>query len=164
VGTFYFHDTPLEGADRALLLPLEGPFPPLDPILADIPARTEGELYADRELTSPVPARDVLSAYGEGAAVVILGDGGAARGRYDLLRLLDTVAFLKGLRAYSSRVVWLNPMPLASWAKTSAAEIARHLPMFPMDRAGMHRAVNVLRGQPQTVEKPLPAGLAYRGA
>jgi len=30
--------------------------------------------------------------------------------------------------------------------------------MFSMDRDGMHRAVNVLRGQPFPVEKPLTAG------
>ena len=90
--------------------------------------------------------------------MVILSDGGAARGRYDLLRLLDTVAFLKGAQEWSYRLVWLNPLPPTAWTGSTAAEIARHIPMFPMDRDGMYRAVNVLRGQPFPVEKPLTAG------
>jgi len=66
---------------------------------------------SDPELMSPISMRDVVSEHGRGAAVVILGDGGAARGRYDVLRLLDTVAFLKGAKQWSDRLVWLNPLP-----------------------------------------------------
>jgi uncharacterized protein len=159
VGVFYFHDTPLEGADPGVLTPLEGQlFPSLDPVLAEIPALTQGTLMNDTELMSPTSAREVISEYGHGAAVVILSDGGAARGRYDLLRLLDTVAFLKGAKRWSSRLVWLNPLPSTAWTGSTAAELARHVPMFSMDRDGMYRAVNVLRGQPFSVEKPLTAG------
>jgi uncharacterized protein with von Willebrand factor type A (vWA) domain len=162
VARFYFHDTPLEGADTTLLDSLQGQlFPRLDPVLAEVPALLEGELFDEPELVAPRPARAALAEHAPGAAVVIVSDGGAARGRYDLLRLLDTVAFLKGLRAFTSRIVWLNPLPAAAWTGSTAAQLARHLPMFPMDRDGMHRAVNVLRGQPFPVEKPLPAA---RGA
>ena len=158
VGVFYFHDTPLEGADSSVLDPLQGElFPSLDPVLADVPALTQGTLMSDTDLMSPTSARDVVSEHGRGAAVMILSDGGAARGRYDLLRLLDTVAFLKG-RRMSDRLVWLNPLPPTAWTASTAAEIARHVPMFSMDRDGCARAVNVLRGQPFTVERPLTAG------
>jgi uncharacterized protein with von Willebrand factor type A (vWA) domain len=159
VGVFYFHDTPLEGADSSVLEPLQGQlFPSLDPVLAEVPALTQGTLMSDTDLVSPESARDVVSEHGRGAAVVILSDGGAARGRYDLLRLLDTVAFLKGAKEWSHHLVWLNPLPPTAWTGSTAAEIARHVPMFPMDRDGMYRAVNVLRGQPFPVEKPLTAG------
>ena len=159
VGVFYFHDTPLEGADSSVLDPLQGElFPSLDPVLADVPALTQGTLMSDTDLMSPTSARDVVSEHGRGAAVMILSDGGAARGRYDLLRLLDTVAFLKGAKEWSDRLVWLNPLPPTAWTASTAAEIARHVPMFSMDRDGMYRAVNVLRGQPFTVERPLTAG------
>jgi uncharacterized protein len=158
VGLFYFHDTPLEGTDTSVLQPLEGQlFPSLDPVLAEVPALVHGELFEDRELLSCRPARTVLSAHAEDAAVVVISDAGAARGRYDLLRLLDTVAFLKGLKTFTNRIVWLNPLPAAAWAGSTAGQLARHVPMFPMDRDGMHRAVNVLRGQPFPLEKPLPA-------
>ena len=159
VGVFYFHDTPLEGADSSVLDLLQGElFPSLDPVLADVPPLIQGTLMSDLELMTPTSARDVVSDHGRGAAVVILSDGGAARGRYDLLRLLDTVAFLKGAKEWSYRLVWLNPLPPTAWTGSTAAEIARHVPMFPMDRDGMYRAVNVLRGHPFPVEKPLTAG------
>ena len=159
VDLFYFHDTPLEGADSSVLEPLRGQlFPSLDPVLAEVPTLTQGTLMSDPELMSPISMRDVVSEHGRGAAVVILGDGGAARGRYDVLRLLDTVAFLKGAKQWSDRLVWLNPLPPAAWPGSTAAEIARHVPMFPMDRDGMYRAVNVLRGQPFALEKPLTVG------
>jgi uncharacterized protein with von Willebrand factor type A (vWA) domain len=159
VGIFYFHDTPVEGADPSILKPLEGQlFPSLDPVLAEIPALTRGTLMNDTELMSPTSADEVISEYGREAAVVILSDAGAARGRFDLLRLLDTVAFLKGAKRWSSRLAWLNPLPSTAWTGSTAAELARHVPMFSMDRDGMYRAVNVLRGQPFSVEKPLTAG------
>ncbi len=165
VGLYYFHDAPLEGTDPALLERLSGTlFPSLDPVLAEVPVLGRGELFEDQELLSPQPIAAVLASHAEGAAVVILSDGGAARGRYDLLRLLDTVAFLKGLRAFTSRIVWLNPLPAAAWKGTTAAQLARHLPMFSMERDGMHRAVNVLRGQPFPVEKALPAAVPLTAA
>jgi uncharacterized protein with von Willebrand factor type A (vWA) domain len=159
VGLFYFHDVPVEGADPSVLDQLEGQlFPSLDPVLPEIPPLTDGTLMSDSELMSPISADDVVAEYGRGAAVVIVSDGGAARGRYDLLRLLDTVASLKGVQAWSSRVVWLNPLPREVWKGTTAGQIARHVPMFFMDRVGMHGAVNVLRGHPMRLERPLSLG------
>jgi uncharacterized protein len=156
VGLFYFHDTPLEGTDSSLLQGLEDQlFPSLDPVLAEVPALVRGDLFDDRELLQCRSASEVLAAHA-GAAVVVISDAGAARSRYDLLRLLDSVAFLKGLKGITNRIVWLNPLPAAAWSGSTAAQLARHVPMFSMDRDGMHRAVNVLRGQPFTVERPLP--------
>lgn len=156
VGTFYFHDTPFEGADLHALDALERQlFPSLDPILNTVEPLTAGELYTDPELFDPQPAELVFKDWSEEPAVVVISDAGAARGRFDPVRLLDTVASLKGLMTVSSRVVWLNPSPSRSWARSTAGQIARHIPMFAMDRDGMHRAVNVLRGQPIAVERPL---------
>jgi uncharacterized protein with von Willebrand factor type A (vWA) domain len=158
VGMFYFHDTPLEGTDPSLLQPLgDQLFPSLDPILSEIPPLTEGTLMRDTALMSPVPADEVIARHGRGAAVVVISDAGAARGRYDLLRLLDTVAFLKGTKQWSRSLVWLNPLPNTAWSPSTAGELARHVPMFPMNQAGFYRAVNVLRGQPFDVERPLTA-------
>ena len=86
---------------------------------------------------------------------MLLSDAGAARGHYDLLRLLDTVAFFKAVRAYSTQYVWLNPLPRRYWLRSTAAQIARHIPMFPMDRTGMYHAVNVLRGHTYRIERPI---------
>lgn len=156
VGCFYFHDVPAEGTNPAVLAPLaKDLYPALDAVLPQIPPLAEGYVYEDRDLLLPQPLTDVLRTHAAGAAVVLISDAGAARGRYDTPRLLDTVAFLKALRAYSPRCVWLNPLPRRYWSNATAAQIARHVPMFPLDRPGMDRAVNVLRGKPHPLERPL---------
>ncbi|GIJ43618.1 hypothetical protein Val02_05040 [Virgisporangium aliadipatigenens] len=156
VGVFYFHDTPLEGTDPSLLSPLSGElFPRLDAVLPDVPPLVDGILMQDEDLSVPIDAAEVFADYEERGALVVLSDGGAARGGYDPLRLLDTVAFLKGTRRWTNRTVWLNPLSPDAWTGSTAAETARHVPMFPMDRTGMYRAVDVLRGQPATIERPL---------
>jgi uncharacterized protein len=155
---YYFHDVPAEGADESVLAPLaDSLFPTLDAVLPHVQPLVEGYLYDDPELLSLQPLGDILRKEAAGANVVLLSDAGAARGRYDLLRLLDTVAFLKALRTYTDHYVWLNPLPRRYWETpaTTAAQIARHVPMFPLDREGLYRAVNVLRGQPYMIERPL---------
>lgn len=158
VGIYYYHDVPAEGADETPLALLDNQlFPNLDPVLAQIKPLEAGYLYADSEMFSPQPLQKVLQSYANGTNVVLISDAGAARGRYDILRLLDTIAFLKALRTYTSRFVWLNPLPRAYWVnnQNTATQIARHIPMFPMDNDGLSHAVNTLRGQPYTLERPL---------
>ena len=153
---YYFHDTPVEGAHKAVLAPLSAQlYPALDAVLPEIAPSTAGFLFDSAELLAPQPVSAVLDAYAEGAAVVLISDAGAARRQYDIYRLLDTVAFLKALKTYTAKYVWLNPLPRERWQKSTAAQIARHVPMFALDRAGMYQAVNLLRGQPCIVEKPL---------
>ena len=162
VTIFYFHNVPAEGADENILAPLSDQlFPTMDTVLSDIEPLTIGNVYKDAELLEAEPLAQVLKMYAEHAAVVLLSDAGAARKQYNALRLLDTVAFLKALRIYTSTVIWLNPLPAREGnpndylANTTAAQIARHIPMFPLNRWGLHQAVNVLRGQVYSVESPL---------
>ena len=95
------------------------------------------------------------AALAPGTAALIIGDAGAARGRADIGRVLDSLAFVKALRRRAASVVWLNPVPRPLWADTVAARIARHVPMFVLDRAGIHLAVNALRGHFVNLERPL---------
>jgi uncharacterized protein with von Willebrand factor type A (vWA) domain len=162
VTLFYFHNVPAEGANETVLEPLSDQlFPTMDTILAKIEPLMTGNVYKDTELLETYPLTKVLKMYAEHAAVVLLSDGGAARKQYNTLRLLDTVAFLKALRTYTTTIVWLNPLPPREGnpndylAQTTAAQIARHVPMFPLNRRGLHQAVNVLRGQVYSVESPL---------
>lgn len=153
---YYFRNVPAEGADEQVLEPLTGQlFPSLDPILAKIQVLTEGYLYTDPNLLSPEPLADVLQSHAVGAAVVLISDAGAAHNRYRISRLLDTIAFMKALHTYTSHYVWLNPLPKRYWLNSTAAQIARHVPMFALDRDGIQRAVNVLRGHQHIIEKPL---------
>ncbi|MER8512115.1 VWA domain-containing protein [Mesorhizobium sp. M1060] len=154
---FFFHDTPLEGSDLAVLDRLDPRSSSnLDSVLGEIPALTHGILFRDPDLIDIHPAEVLLKESSVDTAVVVISDAGAARGRFDPVRLLDTVASLKGFRAVTRRVVWLNPLPESEWTGSTARQIARHVPMFAMDRGGMHRAINVLRGQPVLLERPLP--------
>jgi hypothetical protein len=153
---YYFHDAPAEGADKSTLTPVvDQLFPTLDAVLPQIVPLATGYVYEDPDLLSPVPLADVLEEHAAGAAVVLISDAGAAHGRYDIVRLLNTVAFLKALRACTAQYVWLNPLPRNRWKNNTATQIARHAPMFPLDREGIYRAVNVLRGQPYLIERPI---------
>jgi uncharacterized protein with von Willebrand factor type A (vWA) domain len=104
---------------------------------------------------SPHPVADVLDDREGGDAVVVISDAGAARGSYDVRRLLETVAFLKAMRARTTHYAWLNPMPRERWSGSTAAQVARHVPMFPLDARGMRSVVDALRGKVPALERPL---------
>lgn len=154
-GHFYFHDTPAEGSLIPPGFTLDGLYPRLDALLAEIAPLATGYLYEDEGLTRPRRIADIYETCAAGANVVIISDGGAARHSYDFQRLLDTVASLKYLRTFSRRIVWLNPLPEAAWARTTAEQIARHVPMFPLDAESLGRAVAALKAEHFELERGL---------
>lgn len=156
VACFYYHNLPVEGTNEGILETIaDSFFPRMDSILTQITPASDGYVSADPELLSSLPLEDVLRTYATDSTVVILSDAGATRGSYNTVRLLDTVAFLKAIHTYTPYYVWLNPLPERYWKKSTAEQIARHVPMFPLDRVGMYRAVNALLGRPATLERPL---------
>jgi uncharacterized protein len=155
---YYFHNLPAEGADDEVLESLSGQFfPILDPILRKIKPLSDGCIYTDRDLLEPILLKDVLEKYARDSSVVIISDAGCARNGYRVSRLLDTIAFMKAIRTYTPHYVWLNPLADRYWLNinNTARQIARHIPMFPLDREGMERSVSVLRGQEYTIEKSI---------
>ncbi|AFZ15530.1 hypothetical protein Cri9333_4755 (plasmid) [Crinalium epipsammum PCC 9333] len=155
---YYFHNVPAEGANEQVLDSLNNKlFPVLDSILPQITPLTKDYLYKDAKLLTPVALEEVLQKYATDAFVVVISDAGAGRNHYNVPRLLNTISFFKALRAYNLSYVWLNPLPKSYWKNknNTAAQIARHVPMFPLDRDGIHQAVNVLRGHQFIIEKPL---------
>ena len=156
IATYHFHDVPGRSTDQALLATLPDPFSPaLDPVLDQVSPLSTGRLYRDADLTEPRPLAEALDEVSPGTAVAVFSDGGATRGGLDTGRLLDTVAFLLALRRRGALVAWLNPLSPARWTGTTAGQTARHVPMFPLTRDGMYRAVDVLRGRPLWTERPL---------
>ncbi|MGC4807447.1 hypothetical protein [Micromonospora sp. DT233] len=152
----YFHDVPGYSLDRGVLATLADPFrPDLDPVLSQIRPLTEGWLYTDPELTDGRAVDAALAELTPAVGVAVISDAGAARGRLDTVRLLDTIALLKALYRHAGAVVWLNPAPPARWPRSTAAQIARHVPMLPLTRSGLYQAVGVLRGHPVPTERPL---------
>jgi len=155
---YYFHNLPVEGADEEILEPLNDQlFPVLDSILTQINPLTTGFLYQDSDLLIPQVLEEVLQKYAMNASVAIISDAGAISKTYNVPRLLDTISFFKALRAYTSSYVWLNPLPKSYWKNknNTASQIARHVPMFPLEKEGIQQAVKVLRGQKYNIEKPL---------
>jgi uncharacterized protein with von Willebrand factor type A (vWA) domain len=79
--------------------------------------------------------------------VMIFSDAGAARGGFNYERVEQTKFFLDRIKQRTRFVSWLNPMPQSRWAGTTAAEIARIMPMFELSRQGLDAAIDVLRGR-----------------
>jgi uncharacterized protein len=156
VAIYYFHNVPVEGADDRVLEPLVGQlFPALDPILRQIKPLKDGYVYTDSDLLSPKSFSEVLESNAVGASVVILSDAGAARRHYRVSRLLDSIASMKAIHAYSPNYVWLNPLTQDRWQNNTAGQIARHIPMFSLEREGIEQAVSVLRGHSRTIEESI---------
>lgn len=104
-------------------------------------------LYRHLALLNAQPISEVLEEIGERAVVLIVSDGGAARGNFDQDRVESTKLWIEQLQQSVRYCAWLNPMPNDWWQHTTAGEIARLLPMFEMSRQGMNAAISVLRGR-----------------
>jgi uncharacterized protein len=152
----YFHDLPGGNADRSALDQVADPFrPDLDPVLPLVPPMDDGRVYSDSDLTAPRSLADILAHLTAGTSVLIISDAGAARRKFDIVRLLDTVAMLKAVMASGAALTWLNPVPKELWRRSTAGQVARYVPMYPFTRQGLYQAVDVLRGRPGQVEHPL---------
>lgn len=81
------------------------------------------------------------------AGILLISDGGAAYGRWNPRRLELTEQFLKQMLRKVRHIAWLNPMPQERWVGTTAEAIAKQLPMFEFNRAGLEHAIGILRGQ-----------------
>ncbi|NES21481.1 MAG: hypothetical protein F6K41_21760 [Symploca sp. SIO3E6] len=104
-------------------------------------------LYRHPALLDAQPITEVLAEIGERAVVLIISDGGAARGNFDQERVESTKVWIEQLQQSVRYCAWLNPMPNECWQDTTAGEIACLLPMFEMNRQGMNAAISVLRGR-----------------
>jgi uncharacterized protein with von Willebrand factor type A (vWA) domain len=103
--------------------------------------------YADPHLTVRIPAREVLASCDGETSVLIVSDGGAARGVRSLPRMQATARFLAELKAHTTLLAWLNPLPAARWPGSTAQYIGGMVEMFAMDPDGLAGAIDVLRGQ-----------------
>jgi hypothetical protein len=127
-------------------------------VLHRITPLAAGLCYDDPALTRPRPLPDVLGQVTAATGVLVMSDGGAARGKLDMARLLDTVGLLKAVgtaESGSSGVAWLNPVSPRKWRRTTAAAVARHVPMYTFTREGLDLAVDALRGRPAALARPL---------
>jgi uncharacterized protein len=155
VDAAYFHDLPGSMEDKAALEQMDDPFrPDLDEVLGLIGPLRGGRVYDDPGLTAPRSLDAILAGVTPATAILVISDAGAARRQFDIVRLLDTVALVKALRA-GGGVAWLNPTPPDWWPRTTAGQLARYVPMFEFSRRGLGQAVDALRGRPVPVERPV---------
>jgi uncharacterized protein with von Willebrand factor type A (vWA) domain len=90
-------------------------------------------LFVQRNLSQPVKFADALRLSNPAVTyAVIISDAGAARGTKDAERVKTrtdyTRLFLKELQRYTSKIIWLNPMPMHRWEGTAAHHIAHPPP------------------------------------
>ena len=104
--------------------------------------------YKNPNFTEPIPIEEVLSEHARNNSVLIVSDGGAARQTYDEQRLKETNEFIKQLSAYTYLYAWLNPVPQSRWQTTTAEDIAKFVPMYPLSREGLNDTVKILLGHP----------------
>ncbi|MEM6347671.1 MAG: hypothetical protein AAF927_27535 [Bacteroidota bacterium] len=107
------------------------------------------QLFQDLDQTKAYQIQSLAPLYRHRkAGILIISDAGAARGRYDRQRIIQTEKALLQLRAIGQHIVWLNPVPNKRWAGTSAQYINKLLlPMYEVSESGMQQAINALRGK-----------------
>ncbi len=103
-------------------------------------------VYQDVYLTKPIALDEALAGCDGDTSILIVSDGGAARGVRRQERIQETTRVLRKLKRRSPLLAWLNPLSAGRW-EGSSAEILRYLvPMFAMDRVGFGNAIDVVRG------------------
>ncbi|QJB28393.1 CoxE [Limnospira fusiformis] len=106
-------------------------------------------VYGKPGYSEAVRVEDMLSGLSANrACMLIFSDAGAARGGYSEDRLQLTERFLRQCQQHLRYLVWVNPVPRERWARSTAGEIAKLIPMLECDRLGLQNAVKVLRGNP----------------
>ncbi|WP_413172586.1 hypothetical protein [Anabaena azotica] len=89
------------------------------------------------QLTSEVLAK----LHKQRTVVLIISDGGAARGGVNYERIELTWNFLQDLNGCVRQVAWLNPIPETRWKGTSAQGISQLVKMYELDNSGLVAAV-----------------------
>lgn len=104
-------------------------------------------LYGSATLSDPFTLEEALQRH-ESSTLMLVGDAGAARGARNAARAEETAAFWKAVRERWHPAVWMNPMPRARWAGTTAEAVSRlpGLTMLELSEERLVTAVDVLRG------------------
>ncbi len=102
-------------------------------------------VYEDEHMTRPIKLDDLLEWCNQETIVLVVSDGGAARGNRRLERITAVTKFLANLRTHASLISWLNPVPQERWEGTSAEILAYAVPMVVMTNDGFQQAIDLVR-------------------
>jgi uncharacterized protein with von Willebrand factor type A (vWA) domain len=105
------------------------------------------QLYADTDFVDPEQLDQVFRRFA-GASLLVVSEGGSARGYLNRRRAVQTNTFLSGASGTFGTIVWLNPMPRSRWVNTTPALIAgdSSATMLPLAPDQLMRAIDSLRG------------------
>jgi uncharacterized protein len=102
-------------------------------------------IYQDPYLTEKVLFESILAAGDGNTSVLIVSDGGAARGDRRSERFSATAEVLWQIKQHTKLIAWLNPMPPERWQGTTAQFITHLVPMYPLDPHGLNQAIAQIR-------------------
>jgi uncharacterized protein with von Willebrand factor type A (vWA) domain len=102
-------------------------------------------IYRDPYLTEKVLFASILAECDGNTSVLIVSDGGAARGDRRSERFSATAEVLWQIKQHTKLIAWLNPVPPKRWQGTTAQFIAQLLPMYPLDPHGLNQAITQIR-------------------
>jgi uncharacterized protein len=86
--------------------------------------------YGNSNWTQAIETKDLLFQLAQNPAnILIISDGGAARGSYVTERLQAWWNFLKQVKPIVPNIVWLNPMPQERWAGSTAGYVEKMVKM-----------------------------------
>lgn len=104
--------------------------------------------YKNKAHTEYDKLEKVIGELGGNSSVIIISDGGAARGNNSDARFKATLRFIFALQKKTSKIVWLNPMKETRWEGTTARRIKRFVKMASLtDQQNLQQAINILRGK-----------------
>jgi uncharacterized protein with von Willebrand factor type A (vWA) domain len=104
-------------------------------------------IYRDPYLTKSILLTQALEMCKSDTSVLIVSDGGAARGFRRFERFEATTQVLADIGQKTNYIAWLNPMPQNRWQRTSAQLIAYRVPMYPMNKQGLSNAIDTIMGK-----------------
>jgi uncharacterized protein len=90
--------------------------------------------YGNSNWTQAIEAKDLLFQLAQNPAnILIISDGGAARGTYVTERLQAWWQFFKQIKPIVPNIVWLNPMPQERWAGSTAGYVEKLVRMVAIE-------------------------------
>lgn len=110
----------------------------------NVPAKS---IYRNPYLTESILLSHALKMCNSNTSVLIVSDGGAARGYRRFERFEATTQFLEVIGQKTNHIAWLNPMPQNRWHRTSAQLISYRVPMYPMNNQGLSNAIDTIMGK-----------------
>jgi hypothetical protein len=102
-------------------------------------------IYRDPYLTEKELFASILAECDGNTSILIVSDGGAARGDHRSERFSATAEVLWQIKQHTKLIAWLNPILPERWQGTTAQFLAHLVPMYPLDPHGLNQAIAEIR-------------------